>query len=974
MGGDTVRLLIALLCFTWSLIAAPIHAQTIPVYTFATLPASPTAGQLAWVTDGGATPIQGTPEIGGGTHRDLVSYDATQTRWEFVQRAPDDTPPEELPTFLSADRVAFDGASAGSASDDVQEALDELFGGGGGGGGGGDNLGNGQATGDLDLNGHDLLEVGAATLSGDTLNKHTVDRRTYIGPAHARANYLRSWFAIDGSGSGTKTSTVSLESEFVNLTSSQAFNAWLTSIGGGATDLVGLELDTFHTGPCSNSGDECLQAVRAQSSDVYFTGAGSFTGSIPAGAGTTTLTIPANSMSGTSSKVVGEEKLLVLESHPSAATVTIVDAPPATNVGGTIEAGWTGTGNGAGEGVWTLSPGQVPANAVGWCFSANAANYTDLAGTTTRHWLYITASNSGANQITTEWNAQGVNQRVPYGYQVSLATSGAKIAPCPKVVDVDQGTDYVTDTITVATGSGFPGASAQSFVVGAYGLHQIVGYRQLIENKLGHAIPGRGFIAANRLETNRSRYQGLSAYSATFVGDLANLVDGKKSAFKYGFDCDKIGACDAALHFPYGATSGQGDWLSEIDVPALRWTTTPENLIVLRVNPDSSQNITIHPTLGLGRNGDPFMRSAQLNTPNGSGPTTASSGRLVEWSQIEGMPAGFQDGSDDGGAGGATDLNGLTDVVLTTPVNSQALIYNGTNWVNAALNLSNPAALSGTLPDSNVSDSITAVNYLPLAGGTLTGSLTLSSGQGITIPTGAVIQPTGTGANFATNYAGSGSTTSAVDLGTAEVNGTNLVANGGTGAGNFTNGGLLLGSGFGALRSTGVLAAGQMLIGDGTTDPTVAAMSGDATMTSGGVVAFASGSVDANELVSTGVSPGTYQNANVTVDADGRVTAISAGSSLVIASGTKALATTSISAGACNSDSITAAGVVSTDVVTWSPNADLSAVVGYRPISGDGLAIYPPVPSAGSILVKVCNPTASSITPGALSLNYRVVR
>jgi hypothetical protein len=33
--------------------------------------------------------------------------------------------------------------------------------------------------------------------------------------------------------------------------------------------------------------------------------------------------------------------------------------------------------------------------------------------------------------------------------------------------------------------------------------------------------------------------------------------------------------------------------------------------------------------------------------------------------------------------GGSTALSGLTDVVLTSPTNTQVLKYNGTNWVNA---------------------------------------------------------------------------------------------------------------------------------------------------------------------------------------------------------------------------------------------------------------------------------------------------
>ena len=45
------------------------------------------------------------------------------------------------------------------------------------------------------------------------------------------------------------------------------------------------------------------------------------------------------------------------------------------------------------------------------------------------------------------------------------------------------------------------------------------------------------------------------------------------------------------------------------------------------------------------------------------------------------------------------------------------------------------------------------------------------------------------------------------------------VADGGTGAGTFTDGGVLLGSGTNAITAMAVLTDGQMIVGDGTTDP-----------------------------------------------------------------------------------------------------------------------------------------------------------
>lgn len=94
----------------------------------------------------------------------------------------------------------------------------------------------------------------------------------------------------------------------------------------------------------------------------------------------------------------------------------------------------------------------------------------------------------------------------------------------------------------------------------------------------------------------------------------------------------------------------------------------------------------------------------------------------------------------------------------------------------------------------------------------------------------------------------------------------------------------------------------------------------------------------------------------------------------LIASGTAALGTAAIASGASAAIvSVPAAGVLTTDVITWIPNADISGVTGYAPVTGGGLIIYP-FPTAGAVNFKVGNPTGAAITPGAVTLNWRVTR
>lgn len=94
----------------------------------------------------------------------------------------------------------------------------------------------------------------------------------------------------------------------------------------------------------------------------------------------------------------------------------------------------------------------------------------------------------------------------------------------------------------------------------------------------------------------------------------------------------------------------------------------------------------------------------------------------------------------------------------------------------------------------------------------------------------------------------------------------------------------------------------------------------------------------------------------------------------VIAHGAKALATGAISSAACTSaQTDTATGTATTDVIVATFAADPVAVTGYVPLTAGGLTIYM-YPTTDTFNAKVCNFTAGSITPGAITLNWKVVR
>jgi hypothetical protein len=95
---------------------------------------------------------------------------------------------------------------------------------------------------------------------------------------------------------------------------------------------------------------------------------------------------------------------------------------------------------------------------------------------------------------------------------------------------------------------------------------------------------------------------------------------------------------------------------------------------------------------------------------------------------------------------------------------------------------------------------------------------------------------------------------------------------------------------------------------------------------------------------------------------------------ILIASGTSAMGTSAISSATCATVVTTAAtGVATTDAIQAGFNGDPTAVTGYVPLTTGMLTIIP-YPSANNVNFKVCNNTASSITPGAITLNWRVVR
>jgi len=96
-----------------------------------------------------------------------------------------------------------------------------------------------------------------------------------------------------------------------------------------------------------------------------------------------------------------------------------------------------------------------------------------------------------------------------------------------------------------------------------------------------------------------------------------------------------------------------------------------------------------------------------------------------------------------------------------------------------------------------------------------------------------------------------------------------------------------------------------------------------------------------------------------------------AATSFADARGSFVLATNTIAPGTCAKSSTTrATGATKSSVVHWSLGSDPNAVPGYAgSTSGAVLQVYV-YPTDNAVNVRVCNNTQSSITPGAMSINW----
>lgn len=352
-----------------------------------------------------------------------------------------------------------------------------------------------------------------------------------------------------------------------------------------------------------------------------------------------------------------------------------------------------------------------------------------------------------------------------------------------------------------------------------------------------------------------------------------------------------------------------------------------------------------------------------------------ASGALAQMSE---RPVGGSGGG--GGSSAFGDLTSGTNTSATMTVGTGAAIAASGSGAIAATTAAALAANPSDCAGDTFAQAIAASGNLTCAGVPLAAISGLGTGVATALGTpssanlaAALTDETGSGALVFANTP----TLVTPDVGAAT--GTSLVLSGNVTAANLITGGTLTDTQFCVYNSTGPVfdcnvgfsGTGNVARVAGATLTTPALGVATATSLNGLTVTTSTGTLTvANSKVLTASNTLTLTGTDASSVAFGSGGVVS----YTIASGATTLNTSAVNTGTCGSaQTASATGTATTDAITWTFNADPTAVTGYSG-SVNGMLTIIVYPTTNTVNFKVCNNTASNITPGAVTLNWRVVR